>query len=109
MDEPRFELLYDMKVDLEPPQMIGQNSIDNIVENSARRLSSVIRPTSLYMATKANPCRSAPIINPPATGPIKSQNGTRTSGHKGAVAADIGIPGLNEKPSPLARFRANTW
>ncbi len=29
MDEPRFELLYEMKVDLEPPQMIGQTPQGN--------------------------------------------------------------------------------
>jgi hypothetical protein len=29
MDEPRFELLYDMKVELEPPQMIGQTPQGN--------------------------------------------------------------------------------
>ncbi len=29
MDEPRFELLYDMKVQLEPPQMIGQTPQGN--------------------------------------------------------------------------------
>lgn len=29
MDEPRFELLYDMRVELEPPQMIGQTPQGN--------------------------------------------------------------------------------
>ncbi len=29
MDEPRFELLYEMKVDLEPPQIIGQTPQGN--------------------------------------------------------------------------------
>jgi hypothetical protein len=29
MDEPRFEFLFDMKVDLEPPQMIGQTPQGN--------------------------------------------------------------------------------
>ncbi len=29
MDEPRFELLYDTKIELEPPQMIGQTPLGN--------------------------------------------------------------------------------
>ena len=49
-----------------------------------------------------------PGIMPPAIGPKSHQNGAKSNVQSGAVAPEIGTPGLNEKPDPEAILRAKT-